>query len=145
MLRTGADQAARREVRLDWHRDGDEHEFNQWAVFCHEKATPLEIEMSNRLKPASVAVCVLALSASAAPVTKVTLRAPAGGGAKGALATFDQVFMRGDVKQGVLVSAAGASVQADVKRKYDDGSARFAIVSVMMPSTTSQLGDGPCS
>ena len=101
--------------------------------------------MSNRLKPASIVVYVLALSASAAPVTKVTLRAPAGG-AKDALVTFGQVFTRGDVKQGVLVSAPGASVQADVKRKYDDGSVRFAIVSVMMPllprETTVALSDG---
>jgi hypothetical protein len=105
--------------------------------------------MTNRLRPALVMVCILALSASAAsaaPVTTVTLRPPAGRPAKGVPITFGQVFKKGDIKQGVLASAPGASVQADVKRKYDDGSVRFAVISVMMPElageTAVALGDG---
>ena len=105
--------------------------------------------MTNRLKPALAMVCILALSASAAsapPVTTVTLRPRAGQPAKGVPITFGQVFKKGDIKQGVLVGAPGASVQADVKRKYDDGSVRFAVISVMVPElageTAVALGDG---
>jgi hypothetical protein len=108
--------------------------------------------MTNRLRPALVMACILALSASgasaasAAPVTTVTLRPPAGRPAKGVPITFGQVFKKGDIKQGVLVGAPDASVQADVKRKYDDGSVRFAVISVMMPElageTAVALGDG---
>ena len=48
--------------------------------------------------------------------------------------TFGQVFKRGDFVRGVVVSADGDPVQAqvDVKRHYADGSIRFAIVSMML-------------
>ena len=102
--------------------------------------------MSKAVKPASIVVCILAVSASAAPVTNVTVRAAANSAEKGGSVTFGQVFKRGDVKQGVLVSAPGASAQADVKRKYEDGSVRFAIISVMVPKwppeMTVALSDG---
>ena len=105
--------------------------------------------MNNPLRPALVILCILALLASApsaAPVAKVTLRPPGGQPAKGVAVTFGQVFRRGDIKQGVLVSALKASVQADVKRKHDDGSVRFAVVSVAIPElageATVALSDG---
>jgi hypothetical protein len=97
--------------------------------------------MSNCLKSAFVLVCILVLSASdaaAAPVTKVTLRPPAGQPAKGAIVTFGQVFKKGDLRQGVLASAPNALVQVDVKRRYDDGSVRFAILSLAIPELTGE-------
>lgn len=95
--------------------------------------------MRDRMKPALMVVCLLALSASAAPVARVTLRAPAGQPAKGVAVTFGQVFKKGDIKQGVLVSVQNAQTQADVKRKYGDGSVRFAIISLMIPELDRQM------
>lgn len=48
--------------------------------------------------------------------------------------TFGQVFKRGDFDRGVALSADGELIpaQIDVKRRHDDGSIRFAIVSVML-------------
>lgn len=48
--------------------------------------------------------------------------------------TFGQVFKLGDLARGVAVSAGGDPVQAqiDVKRRYENGSIRFAIVSMML-------------
>ena len=67
-------------------------------------------------------------------MTKVIVRPLAGQPAGRIPITFGQVFKRGDIKQGVQASVAGASIQADVKRKYDDGSVRFAIISMMLPA-----------
>jgi len=49
-------------------------------------------------------------------------------------ATFGQVFKRGDFGRGVAVSVDGDPIQAqvDVKRRHDDGSIRFAVVSMML-------------
>jgi hypothetical protein len=103
----------------------------------------------NDLKTTFVVVCVLVLWASAAPagpVTKVTLRPPAGLPANGAVVTFGQVFKKGDVKQWVIAGAGGAPVQVDVKRKYDDGSVRLAVISLAMPEPAGEtqvaLADG---
>jgi len=105
--------------------------------------------MREHLRPALMILCALSLSAlasSAVPAARVTLRSPPGQPAKSVVVTFGQVFKKGDIKQGVLVSAPKASVQADVKRKYDDGSVRFAVVSAIIPEltgeTTVALGDG---
>jgi hypothetical protein len=68
------------------------------------------------------------------------LRPPAGQTLRDTPVTFGQVFRQGDIKQGVLASAVRASVQADVKRKYDDGSVRFAIISLQLPEL---LGETP--
>ena len=99
-------------------------------------------EMNTHLKQAVWLVCILSLSASAAgaePVTTVTLRPPAGQPLKDVPVTFGQVFRKGDIKQGVLASAAQASVQADVKRTYDDGSVRFAVISLWVPELDGEM------
>ena len=105
--------------------------------------------MNHHLKSTLMAVCFLVVSVPAAwgaGVAHVTLRPPAGKAARDVTTTFGQVFRKGDIKQGVLGTAPGASVQADVKRKYDDGSVRFAVLSLMLPElagpTTVELGDG---
>jgi len=98
--------------------------------------------MSNRVKPALTIACILGLwasAATAAPVTKVTLRRAVGESAKNVPVTFGQVFKKGDIRQGVLVSAPGAAVQADVKRRYDDGSVRFAVVSLLVPDLSGEM------
>ena len=53
--------------------------------------------------------------------------------------TFGQVFRKGDIKQGVLANALQASVQTDVKRTYDDGSVRFAVVSLVVPELDGEM------
>jgi hypothetical protein len=49
--------------------------------------------------------------------------------------TFGQVFRRGDVPAGRQVHAAigDRPVQVDPKRRYDDGSLRFAVISAIVP------------
>jgi len=77
--------------------------------------------MSNCPKSVFVLVCFLALSASAAPaapVTKDTLRPPAGQLAKGAVVTFGQVFGKGDIKQWVTASAPGARFEEVPARAF---------------------------
>jgi hypothetical protein len=80
------------------------------------------------------------------PVCQVTLRPPAGQPLRDVPVTFGQVFKKGDIKQGVLPSVPRASVQADVKRRYDDGSVRFAVISLRLPEldgdTTVAIRDG---
>jgi hypothetical protein len=108
-----------------------------------------DLEMRTCARTVLTAACVLALSAPAAwaaAVTKVVVRGPSGGPVRHVPLTFGQVFKQGDIRQGVLPSAAGAAVQADVKSKYDDGSVRFAVISLMLPElngeTTVTLSDG---
>jgi hypothetical protein len=76
-----------------------------------------------------------AAAADAKPITTVLVRNTGDQAAKDAPITFGQVFRKGDVKEGLLVTLAGkpATAQVDVKRKYDDGSVRFAIVSLVVP------------
>ena len=71
--------------------------------------------------------------ANADPVTKVTVRNAGKEAVKDAPVTFGQVFKKGDIKTGVLVNVAGTPGQADIKRKYDDGSVRFAVISALVP------------
>ena len=100
-------------------------------------------------KPVLVIPCILALASPAVAadvVTKVIVRPIAGQPAGRIPITFGQVFKRGDIKQGVLARAPGASIQADVKRKYDDGSIRFAVISSSCPlaakRSTVPISDG---
>ena len=75
---------------------------------------------------------------AAGPVTRVVLRNPADQPVKNVPITFGQVFKKGDIKQGVVVKALGAVGQADIKRKHDDGSVRFAVISVVVPNLPAQ-------
>ena len=64
--------------------------------------------------------------------------------------TFGQVFQKGQVARAVAVQIGGkpADAQVDVKRHYDDGSVRFAVVSLLLDEvppagrTVVSLGDG---
>jgi len=76
---------------------------------------------------------VWCLLVEAAPVTTVTLRNLGNQPAKDTPITFGQVFRKGDVKRGVRVNAGNAMGQADIKRRYDDGSVRFAVISLLSP------------
>jgi hypothetical protein len=105
--------------------------------------------MYNDLKPSVTIVLALVLPATAVwaePVTTVTLRPSAGQPVEDVPVTFGQVFRKGDIKQSVLVDAGRASVQADVKRRYDDSSVRFAVISLCVPKLdgdlTVAIGDG---
>jgi hypothetical protein len=88
------------------------------------------------------------LAAAAAPVTKVTLRNQGMRPATNVPITVGQVFKKGDIKVGVLASAGRAEVQADIKRRYEDGSVRFAALSLICPSlapgedVTLEMADG---
>jgi hypothetical protein len=94
--------------------------------------------MNMRFPLIPVTVLVLSVFAgplrAAGPVTTVLLRNPADQPVKSVPVSFGQVFRKGDVKQGVVVKAGGAVGQADVKRKHDDGSVRFAVISLVVPS-----------
>ncbi len=65
--------------------------------------------------------------------------------------TFGQVFRQGDIQRGIVVRTDDRAIpaQIDVKRHYDDGSVRFAIVSIVLESLpakekiTLALCDGP--
>jgi hypothetical protein len=65
--------------------------------------------------------------------------------------TFGQVFRQGDIKRGIVMRAGEQMVpaQIDVKRHYDDGSVRFAIISMVLKNLpageklTLALCDGP--
>lgn len=86
--------------------------------------------------PAVIAV-LLALTGSVRAtgrVTRVVLRNPADQPVKNVPIAFGQVFKKGDIKRGVVVKAIGAIGQADVKRRHDDGSVRFAAISLFVPS-----------
>lgn len=83
-----------------------------------------------------------------APVTRVVVRNP---GAVAVLETplsFGQVFKRGEIQAGVRGGPGLKGFQADIKRKYDDGSVRFAVISVVCPGlaagaeATIELADG---
>ena len=54
--------------------------------------------------------------------------------------TFGQPFCQGDFPQGVRVSASGKSLpsQVDVKRRYADGSLRFAVISATLDQLAPQ-------
>jgi hypothetical protein len=105
--------------------------------------------MYNDLKPSVMIVLALILPATAVwaePVTTVTLRPSAGQAIEDVPVTFGQVFRKGHIKLGVLVDAGRALVQADVKRRYDDSSVRFAVISLKVPKLdgdlTVAIGDG---
>ena len=75
-----------------------------------------------------VAVCA---SARAAELVEVRVRNLADRPLKDVPVTFGQAFRKGDVPKGfvVLCRTDGRLAQVDVKRRYGDGSARFAVVS----------------
>jgi hypothetical protein len=74
------------------------------------------------------------LATGAAPVATVILRNPGTQSASETPVTFGQVFKKGDLKQGLRVSAGNQIGQADIKRRYDDGSVRFAVISLLSPA-----------
>ena len=65
--------------------------------------------------------------------------------------TFGQLFRQGDVKHGIVVRVGQEMIpaQIDVKRRFDDGSVRFAVISTVLKNVpggeqlTLALCDGP--
>lgn len=88
-----------------------------------------------RFAPAAVlVVCFVAMSTAQAarPVTTVTVKNPSGVARPAGPATFGVFLAKGDVKESV--AAQGLATQADVKRHWDDGSIKHAIVTVALPA-----------
>ncbi|MCY2954482.1 MAG: hypothetical protein NTU53_21335 [Planctomycetota bacterium] len=85
-----------------------------------------------------VAAVVLAafVSRSAGDAKTATLVARNGSGhvARNIPLTFGQVFSKGDIRDGVVARVGGkpAQIQTDIKRRYEDGSVRFAVVSLAL-------------
>jgi hypothetical protein len=69
------------------------------------------------------------LAGEAASVTTVIPRNPGNQPAKNAPITLGQVIKRGDFQHGVRISVGKTMGQADIKRRYEDGSVRFAVIS----------------
>lgn len=98
-------------------------------------------------RQALIAAVIIALAASTAgarPVASVVLRNPTSQPMVNVPVTFGQVFVRGDANQGLAASAPDRDAQVDVKCTWPDGSIRYAIVSMLLPSippgaTTIQL------
>src|SRR4051812_29664886 len=65
-------------------------------------------------------------------LTHVTLHEINGAAAPLGVVTFAQAFPKGHVPESVVVTAGNNAVatQVDVKRRYDDGSVRHAVLSV---------------
>lgn len=72
------------------------------------------------------------------PVTSLIIREKAGVTTTNYPLTFAHVFKRGDVKDTMSVMSNGSTLptQIDVKRRYDDGSIRHALISVVLPQIT---------
>ncbi len=68
-------------------------------------------------------------------ITSLTLREKEGKTTTNYPLTFAHVFKKGDVMGNVSVSMNGTIIptQFDVKRRYDDGSVRHAVISVVLP------------
>ncbi len=85
----------------------------------------------------AAAVLVLAgrmPGAETAPVAGVEVRNLSGAPLTGAPVTFGQAFKRGDIRDGIAVRIGEKALpaQVDVKRRYDDGSVRFAVISAVI-------------
>jgi hypothetical protein len=65
------------------------------------------------------------------PLTTLEVTGLGTGGRKVETVTFGQVFKKGDVPDGVVLCNGGAA-QADVKRRYGDGSVRFTVVTARL-------------
>ena len=83
-----------------------------------------------------IAAASAAVAAAPAGVVKIGLRNLSDKPLRRVPVTLSQVFKRGDIREGVVVRMGGKVVpaQVDVKRRYDDGSVRFALLSFWLPS-----------
>ena len=83
----------------------------------------------------SILLCTSRFS-FAANITTLTLKEKDGVTTKNYPLTFGHVFKKGDVLKFVTATYNGVPVttQCDVKTTYDDGSIRFAVVSLILPS-----------
>ncbi|MHC4715359.1 MAG: RIFT barrel domain-containing protein [Planctomycetota bacterium] len=93
------------------------------------------------MRPLAAALCVAVTAIPAAARTDgvpVTVRNLGEKPAAGAVVTFGQAFRKGHFMAGVAGQIGGEAIplQADVKRHYDDGSVRFAVI-------TARVGDVP--
>ena len=84
---------------------------------------------------AAAAFCLVLCFASIATCdVTVRVRNPHDRTLRDVALTFGQVFRRGDGAGGVVVRGMGGPVpaQVDVKRRYDNGSVRFAVISLVL-------------
>ncbi|MBM4019832.1 MAG: hypothetical protein FJ288_16175 [Planctomycetes bacterium] len=68
------------------------------------------------------------------PAVRVTVSSESPRPARSVPVTFGQAFRKGQFRDGVRVSVGGRALpaQVDVKRRYDDGSVRFAVISAVL-------------
>ena len=83
------------------------------------------------------------LAAEGAPVVGVEVRNLSAAPLTAVPITFGQAFKHGDIRDGVEVRLGDKvlPVQVDIKRRYDDGSVRFGVLSAiidMLPAQPSQ-------
>ncbi len=84
---------------------------------------------------AVIGVSAHARGAEEAEAVSVEVRNLTGDTLKDVPVSFGQAFKKGDIRQGFQVHCFvdGRLSQVDMKRRYDDGSLRFAIVSAIIP------------
>lgn len=91
----------------------------------------------------SVATLILAsvsFASGQAKAATLVVRNPGAVAAQNVPLTFGQVFRKGDIRDGVVarVNDRLARVQADIKRRYADGSVRFAVLSLLLEEVPAQ-------
>ena len=83
-------------------------------------------------------LCCIAHESSASIVTTLSLVEKAGVTTNNHPLTFGHVFKQGDVTSGILVKYNGTSLvtQFDKKTSWSDGSAKFGVVSIVIPTVS---------
>lgn len=81
----------------------------------------------------------ICINANANIITNLTLKEKEGITTNNYPLTFGHVFKKGDVNQYIAVTYNGTQLQTqcDIKTRYDDGSVKFSIISVILPSIKS--------
>jgi hypothetical protein len=90
----------------------------------------------------SILLIILALPQfvyAAQSITSLTIREKANVTTSNYPLTFGHVFKKGDVANGITVIADGVSLetQCEIRCRYDDGSVRHAVISVILPKVES--------
>src|SRR5512146_2578406 len=83
---------------------------------------------------AAILFIFASVAAGDAKTATIVVRNPAAVAARRVPLTFGQLFRKGEIREGVVARIGGkpALVQADVKRRYEDGSVRFAVISLIL-------------
>ena len=83
---------------------------------------------------AVVLLVFVSIVAGDAKTTTIVVRTPGPATARNVSLTFGQTFRNGDIRDGIVARIGGRALQAqaDIKRRYEDGSVRFAVLSVAL-------------